>query len=65
MIVTGFISIGLVGCKKEYDIEIPDEDLIGLSELEKELYIDNTVKEELFQYLDWGWSKNESDASDG
>lgn len=50
------VSINLVGCTAEDEIEIDDEDLIGLSEEEKEDYINEVAWEYVIDnMIDWIW----------
>jgi stress-induced morphogen len=55
MNVTAYVSLGLVGCHREAEVEIPDEDIEGLSEVEQERVIEEYVRDWMFQQIDWGW----------
>ena len=52
MIVTGYVSIGLVGCKREFSVEVEDD----CTDDE----IDEVVRDRMFaDIIDWGWKKKE------
>lgn len=55
MIVTGYINTGRVGSETTFEVEIPDEDLEGLTEEEREGYISQLVRDETWNYAEWGW----------
>lgn len=54
-----WIKLNLQGCRIEDELEIPDEELEGLTDREREQYIDENAKDYLFGFLDYGWSKKE------
>lgn len=56
MIVTAYIDVGFVGCKKRWEVVIPDEDLEGLTDRERDTYIDEYVYDELPRQFTWGWT---------
>lgn len=46
------VSMGLVGCKKESEIEVDDD--LGDDDIEE------IAREEMFTMIEWGWSKKET-----
>ena len=55
MIVTAYVSIGLVGCKRESRIEIPDDELEGLDETQRESVIEGYIREWKDETVEWWW----------
>ena len=55
MKVKGYVSTGLVGCQREDEVEIPDDELEDLTDAEREALIEDYVKDWAFQYVEWGW----------
>ena len=43
------ISIGLVGCRQEFPVEIDDEDLEDLTPPQRDKYIEDAVVEEMWR----------------
>ena len=52
-----FIHNGFVNCSITNEIDIDDEELEDLSEVEQNNLIDEIVKEEVEQRIEWGWSE--------
>jgi len=50
------LNIGLNGGRKE-EVEIPDEELEGLEEQEKQSFMEDYWKEWSGEYIDGGWSE--------
>lgn len=51
------LSVGLVGCNREQEFEVPDEDLEDLDP-ESEEYadvVDDYAKDLVDNYMEWGW----------
>lgn len=46
-----------VGSKSLREIEIDDEELEGMTEEEREKYIDEYCQDEMRQMIEWGWSE--------
>ena len=53
------LSIGLVGCEREVDIEIPDEDIEGMSDEEVSRVVDEWARDEVDNMIEWGWTRAE------
>jgi hypothetical protein len=49
-----WVSLNLVGCRKETTIDIPDEDLEGSSESAKEI-IEEYAEDAMWQMIEWGY----------
>lgn len=49
------LGIGFVNGNHEDYVEIPDEDLEGMSEEEKESYFEEIWQEWIWNYIDGGW----------
>ena len=49
------LAIGFVNGNHEDYVEIPDEDLEGMSEEEKESYFEEIWQEWIWNYIDGGW----------
>lgn len=49
------LSTKYVGSKVEDEIEIEDEELEGMSTNERETYIEDVVREWVYDEIDWGW----------
>ncbi|MYX21975.1 hypothetical protein GTY77_18195 [Streptomyces sp. SID8380] len=52
MIIEWEMSIGYPGAKRTGEVEIPDEDLEGLSEEERQELIYKEINEDAMQYID-------------
>lgn len=57
MIVDVCISTGIVGADRQFEVEIPDEDLEGLDEQERDQFIHSWVSDEVNNYVSWGWTE--------
>lgn len=56
----GFVSTGMVAGRREWEFEVPDEDLEACSTEEgRTKLIDEYFESELPNYADWGWKKVE------
>jgi hypothetical protein len=55
MKVTVYVSTGFVGSRREEEIEIDDEDIAGMTEQERDDYIDDQAREVLWELINWGW----------
>jgi hypothetical protein len=53
------VSTGLVGSRREEEVEVPDQDLEGLSQEEQEKYLDEYAQEWLWSHIDFAWSRVE------
>lgn len=51
------VQTNKVGSKCEDEIDIPDEELEGLTDEEVESAIEEQAKEAAFNMLEWGWKK--------
>jgi hypothetical protein len=47
------VSVGLVGCKRQTEFEIPDDEAAGMSDSD----IDDLAKNEMFNMIEWNWWK--------
>jgi hypothetical protein len=57
MKIIGWITTDYAGCVYEEEIEIPDEDLEDMTSEERNDYLEELVKEVVFQNIDWGWKE--------
>lgn len=57
MKIEWYVSLDLSGCEWRDEMEIPDEELAGLSEAEQDEEIENYAKEQAFQHVEWGWKR--------
>jgi hypothetical protein len=48
-----------VRSKMTRTVDIPDEDLEGRTESEKELIISEYFRDELWNMIEWGWTEKE------
>jgi hypothetical protein len=55
MKITVYVSIGLVGCRKEETTEIEDEDLDGLSDADRERLLDDIAHDCVMSMIEYGW----------
>jgi len=60
MIVNMHLSIGLVGCDRDEEVEIPDKDLEvdgyhNMSEIEQEAYVSTWLDGYMSNYLERSW----------
>ena len=46
-----FVSVGLVGCKREEIVEVPREDWDDMDEKSK----DEFMRERMFELIEWGY----------
>lgn len=54
----GFVSVGLVGCKKEFEFEVDDEDLAYCeTNAAREELIDEVFEQAKMDYVDWWWEE--------
>lgn len=53
------LGIGVAGCYREDIIEIPDEELEGLNEEERERFINEYLSEWAWRKIDCGWQEIE------
>lgn len=60
MKVIGFVATNRVGSKVKFEVEIPDEELEGLTEIERERWIGESVQDVMWDHVDWGWEEAES-----
>lgn len=51
------LSIGLVGCEQDDEIEINDEELAGMDEAARAAYIDEVMREWAYNYIEWYWEE--------
>lgn len=56
MKVTFWVATDRIGSKCERTIEIPDEELEGLTPDEQEDLIEEYGKEEIWWMAEWGWN---------
>jgi len=59
MIIKAYLHLGYVGCDKSDEIEIPDDELDGLSEEERSKVIDSHFTEWVFENTDCYWEEVE------
>jgi len=59
MIIKAYLHLGYVGCDKADEIEIPDDELDGLSEEERSKVIDSHFTEWVFENTDCYWEEVE------
>jgi hypothetical protein len=55
MKVKAFVHLGLAGCTCRESIEIDDDELGEMSEDERGKYIDEIVRDWMFEQIEWGW----------
>ena len=48
-----------VGSEVSKIVEIPDEDMVGMSKYEKESYLTDYARDELNSLMEWGWEEVE------
>ncbi len=58
MVVRACVSIGLVGCRREADIKIPDEDLDGLTPESRDAVIEDYVRDWKDSVVSWDWERH-------
>lgn len=51
------LGIGLVGCKKQSEIEIPEEELEGLTDTERQDVFQEYANEWAANYIEIWWDK--------
>lgn len=56
MIIYAHVNTGYVGCDRREEIEIYDDDIEGMNEQQRNDYIDEVVREWMFDQIEWGWS---------
>lgn len=54
-----WITIGLIGCKQQTEIDVPDDELEGLSEGEQNEVLENYARDFKDEKVDWGWDRKE------
>jgi len=54
-----YVSVGFVGCDREKEFEVPDDELEGLSDLERENLLGEYARDTIFNYVEWGWKPAE------
>ena len=59
MIIKAYLHLGYVGCDKSDEIEIPDDELDGLSEEERRKVIDSHFTAWVFENTDCYWEEVE------
>jgi hypothetical protein len=59
MLVTVWIETNNVGSRCEDQIEIPDEELEGLTGAEREDAIAAACRDVIWNMAEWGWSESE------
>jgi hypothetical protein len=52
-----WVSTGYVGSKRETTITIDDEDLEGMDEYEKDVYIEGYCQEAMFEMIEWNFEE--------
>lgn len=52
-----YVSTDRVGSRVEREIDIDDEDLEGLDDSERQSYLEEIAKEEMFNLFEWGWEE--------
>lgn len=52
-----YLTIGYSSADHEDELEIPDEDLEGLTPEQKNNLIDEEVREWASNYIEWGWKE--------
>ena len=55
MKVQAWIATNKVGSQVSWTVDIEDEDLEGLDKTERDNMIDEYVKDELQNHMEWGW----------
>ena len=50
-----YVHTGLVGSEQKDILEIDDEDLKGMSDIDREDYIEHKAREFMFNMIDWGY----------
>lgn len=56
MKITVYVATNKVGSETSDEIEVPDEELDGLSEEAREARIEAEAREWLFENIEWGWT---------
>jgi hypothetical protein len=51
------LSIGLAGCRQEDVLDVNDSELEGMSENERQAYLNEVYAEWRNEYLDGGWEE--------
>jgi stress-induced morphogen len=57
MRVTGWVMTNKIGSKVEFDVEIWDEDVEGMTDVERDDAISEAVREAMFERIEWGWKE--------
>jgi hypothetical protein len=57
MTIKVYAGTNYVGSTVEDELEIPDEELEGLTEQEQEKHLEETAHEWMIGVVDWGWYK--------
>lgn len=55
-----YVSSGFVGATSKQVVEIDDEELEGMSDRERDSYIEKFAQEVMFNMIEWGWDPVES-----
>lgn len=56
----GFVSVGLVGCKKEFEFEVDDRDLADcMTSGDREELINEVFEQVKMDYVNWWWEEAE------
>lgn len=53
------LSIGLSGCKISDELEIDDEELVGMTDEQIDEYVEPLAREQIFQRVEWDFSRAE------
>jgi hypothetical protein len=53
------VRMHLLGCTRKSVIDVPDDELEGLSEQERDKYIDEYAQDWLWEQIEYGWKEAE------
>lgn len=54
-----WVATNKVGSKCSCTVDIPDEDVEGMSEQELEDFIDEYARDDIWRLMEWGWKKKD------